>query len=151
MYFLIFIPNIPAKLVLLEPAASILRNSSKQNKPPQAAGILVTLYNSDMATDSKIPILVSIELDDFWRQMRVLIREELKSILSIKSTHASQDTTAFQIKPLYSMDSVRTLFDDVSRTTIYEWIKCGKLKPRKLKGKVYFLWTDIEKVLTQSD
>jgi hypothetical protein len=104
-----------------------------------------------MPTDSKIPVLVPIELDDFWRQMRLLIREELKSILHIQSLHESQETTAFQIKPLYSMDSVRSLFGDVSRTTIYEWIKCGKLKPRKLKGKVYFLWADIEKALTESE
>lgn len=33
------------------------------------------------------------------------------------------------------------------RTTIYEWITEGLLKPKKMKGKVYILWEDIRKRL----
>jgi hypothetical protein len=104
-----------------------------------------------MSTGSKTQFNIPVELDDFWREMRLLIREELKSILAMQFKSAVQDTTGFQVKPLYSMDGIRALFDNVSRSTIYDWINCGKLKPRKLKGKVYFFWKDIEKVLSEMD
>ena len=104
-----------------------------------------------MATDSKVPILIPIEVNEFWLQIQSIIREEVRSSMRFQLRQMSKETSAFQFKPIYSMESIRNLFDDVSRTTIYEWIKCGKLKPRKLKGKIYFLWADIEKVLNDSE
>jgi hypothetical protein len=52
---------------------------------------------------------------------------------------ASAIREGFVAKPLYDMKELRELFGGVNRTTIYEWIRCGLLHPRKMKGKVYFL------------
>ena len=105
-----------------------------------------------MAGKSDTPILVPMEMEIFWREMRQLIKEELQLIVvagkpETKLQHETKETTAFQQKPLYDMQETRQLFGNVSRTTIYDWVSCGKLKPKKLKGKVFFLWCDIEKLI----
>lgn len=107
-----------------------------------------------MAGKSDTPILVPMEMDAFWQEMRALIKEELQSVISARNPAskrdlASKETTAFQQKPLYDMKETRQLFGNVSRTTIYEWVNCGKLKPKKLKGKIFFLWCDIEKLIKE--
>ncbi|WP_367115549.1 helix-turn-helix domain-containing protein [Chitinophaga sp. CB10] len=33
------------------------------------------------------------------------------------------------------------------QSTIYDWIKHGKLKPYKIRSRVYFLWNDIQQLL----
>ena len=35
----------------------------------------------------------------------------------------------------------------VSRHTIYDWLKHGKLKPYKVRSRLYFLWNDIQDML----
>ena len=107
-----------------------------------------------MAGISDTPILVPIEMEEFWEQMRTIIREELKlmiaaNVCSAKKTGANgKETNGFRTKPLYDMKELVSLFN-VSRSTIYEWVTCGILKPRKIRGRVYFLWADIEKLLKE--
>jgi len=36
----------------------------------------------------------------------------------------------------------------LTRPTIYALIKDGKLRPFKIRSRVYFLWGDIEKLLS---
>lgn len=35
----------------------------------------------------------------------------------------------------------------VSKPTIYDWVRLGKLKPYKIRSRVYFLWQDISVLL----
>ncbi len=102
---------------------------------------------------SETPILISIETDKFWAQVRSIVREELQSLIAYnklpQKSPKDQDRNDIQYKPLYDMKEMRQLFSNVSRTTIYEWVKCGKLKLKKMKGKIYFLWSDIEVLLKQ--
>jgi len=49
-------------------------------------------------------------------------------------------------RPLLSIKEVCALFQ-ISKPTIYEWIKHGKLKPYKVGARVYFLMADIEALL----
>jgi len=97
------------------------------------------------------PILIPIETDEFWEQIRCIIREELRFVIESKKSpekkSIEKEVPALRYKPLYDMKELRQLFSDVSRTTIYNWVKCGKLKPKKMKGKIYFLWSDIEVLL----
>ncbi|MBX2924668.1 MAG: helix-turn-helix domain-containing protein [Chitinophagaceae bacterium] len=51
-------------------------------------------------------------------------------------------------KPLYKMDEVCQLFN-ITPPTIYNWIKHGKLKPKKVRSRVYFLWNDIQELLQE--
>lgn len=98
-----------------------------------------------MAQRDDTPILVPMEPDDFWAQIRGIIREEIGSLE--QKSEARQEVVGIKQKPFYDMSEVRVLFNKISRTTVYEWIKDGKLKPKKMKGKLYFLWCDIEKMM----
>lgn len=96
------------------------------------------------------PILVPLDLDEFFKCIREIIREEVQVVISDKVTTAAPgcETDGLTYRPLYDMQAVRHLFRDVARSTIYEWIHAGKLIPIKIngRGKVYFLWTDIERL-----
>jgi excisionase family DNA binding protein len=54
--------------------------------------------------------------------------------------------TGLTYKPLYKIAEVCALFH-VSKPTIYDWIKHEKLKPYKIRSRVYFLWQDIQQLL----
>jgi hypothetical protein len=101
-----------------------------------------------MANQDKLiaPVLVPIAADQFWSQLRAIVREEVLSLAEDKTLTNAISVNGLSQKPLFDMDEVRALFSNVSRSTIYEWIGAGLLKPLKLKGKVYFLWSDIEKL-----
>ena len=104
-----------------------------------------------MAGKVNSTILISMEVGEFFEALRKVIREEVKLGLSDKeSPHppAPLNTPGLIYKPLYDMKEIRHLFSDVSRSTIYDWIKAGRLNPVKIngRGKIFFLWTDIEKL-----
>jgi predicted DNA-binding transcriptional regulator AlpA len=44
------------------------------------------------------------------------------------------------------MDEVCEIFA-ITPPTIYDWIKHGKLKPKKIRSRVFFLWNDIQELL----
>ena len=91
-------------------------------------------------------MLFPYEPNQFWEQMRSIVREEITNIEKEKIKAVSYETAGLTYKPLYKMDEVRKIFQ-VSRPTIYEWIKDGKLKPYKIRSRVYFLWNDIQQLL----
>jgi excisionase family DNA binding protein len=56
------------------------------------------------------------------------------------------DTPGMTSKPLYKIAEVCAMFQ-VTKPTIYEWIKHGKLKPFKIRSRVFFLSQDIQQLL----
>ena len=53
------------------------------------------------------------------------------------------------LKKLLKAKEVCELFQ-VSKPTIYEWLKQGKLKSIKIESRRYFLWQDIEELIQRS-
>ena len=53
-------------------------------------------------------------------------------------------------KPLYKIAELCSMFQ-VTRPTIYEWINSGKLKPYKIRSRVYFLWEDIQQLFRREE
>lgn len=102
------------------------------------------IYNSTPA-----PILFPYEPEEFWEHIRLIIREEITRTSKEKSSGSLTETNGLTYKPLFKIAEVCTFFH-VSRPTIYEWIKDGKLKPYKIRRRVYFLWNDIQKLLPMS-
>jgi excisionase family DNA binding protein len=49
-------------------------------------------------------------------------------------------------KPLYKIADICALFH-VSKPTVYDWVKYGKLKPYKIRFRVFFLYQDIQQLL----
>jgi len=46
-------------------------------------------------------------------------------------------------KPLYKIKEVCVLFS-ISKPTVYEWVKAGKLHPVKVRSRVYFRGSEVE-------
>jgi excisionase family DNA binding protein len=102
----------------------------------------------DTVTNASIdtPILFPYEPQEFWQSIRQIIREEVSNVEKQKPITASFETTGLSYKPLYKIAEVCALFH-VTKPTIYDWIKHEKLKPYKIRSRVYFLWQDIQQLL----
>lgn len=101
-----------------------------------------------MENKGTVPMLFPIEPQEFWKQIRDIIREEIKGI---DKSHSPDGTTSFETpgmtyKPLFKITELCKMFQ-VTRPTIYDWIKRGKLKPYKIQSRVYFLWDDVQKLI----
>lgn len=92
------------------------------------------------------PMLFPYEPEQFWQSIRSIIREEVSQAANQAVSTPSYDTPGLTYKPLYKMAEVCTIFH-VTKPTIYDWIKHGKLKPFKIRSRVYFLWQDIQQLL----
>ncbi|SIO53975.1 helix-turn-helix domain-containing protein [Chitinophaga niabensis] len=96
-----------------------------------------------MIKQSKKQLLLPHDLDDFWHEIRQIVRQELTKLLNHASiSDVLEYPDGFVDKPLYSIAEVCKLFD-ITRPTMYEWIKDHKLTPKKVRGRVYFLGIDI--------
>jgi excisionase family DNA binding protein len=102
-----------------------------------------------MNSSTTTPMLFPYEPEQFWEHIRLIIREEITKTKKEKPAAAVTETPGLTYKPLFKIAEVCTLFD-VTRPTIYEWIKDGKLKPYKIGRRVYFLWNDIQQLLPVS-
>lgn len=92
-------------------------------------------------------MLFPFEPEKFWEQLRLIIREEVNKVDKNKKTASTDfETPGLTQKPLYKIGEVCKLFE-ISRPTIYDWIKHGKLRPFKIRSRVYFLWNDIQQLL----
>jgi excisionase family DNA binding protein len=92
------------------------------------------------------PILFPYEPQLFWESIRQIIREEVQNVDKQKAVSPSVETAGLTYKPLYKIAEVCALFH-VTKPTIYDWVKHGKLKPYKIRSRVYFLWQDIQQLL----
>ena len=97
--------------------------------------------------NSFTPVLFPYEPEKFLQSIRQIIREEVNKIENQRPTSSSYETPGLTYKPLYKIAEVCTIFH-VTKPTIYDWIKHGKLKPYKVRSRVYFLWQDIQQLLS---
>lgn len=96
------------------------------------------------------PILFPYEPGEYWHQIRQIIREEVKNLGKQAAVPTTFETPGLIYKPLYKIAEVCAFFH-VTKPTIYEWVKHGKLKPYKIRSRVYFLWQDIQQLLQLAD
>lgn len=92
------------------------------------------------------PMLFPYDPERFWNQIRQIIREEITKEEKKTTKPISYETTGMTYKPLYKIGELCNIFQ-VTKPTIYDWIKYGKLRPFKVRSRVYFLWNDIEKLI----
>lgn len=98
--------------------------------------------------DNKMmPVLMPYEPKEFWEMMRKIVREE---VLELKGSSHLVDTPGLTQKPLYKIAELCELFK-VSRPTLDDWVKHGKLRKVKVRSRVYFLGKDIERILEGED
>lgn len=100
-----------------------------------------------MAGNSTVPILIPFEPEEFWSQIRLIIREEVERNKTMKLLPQNLlQMSGFTEKPLFKIDEVCSLFK-VTKPTIYDWIKHGKLKRVKIRSRVYFLGSEIRELM----
>jgi excisionase family DNA binding protein len=105
------------------------------------------MKNERMDSNTSVPILFPFEPAEFWTQIRKVIQEEVSKIQYERQvTSAIMETPGLTEKPLYKINEICMLFN-VSKPTIYEWIKHGKLRRVKIRSRVYFLGKDIQQLL----
>lgn len=94
------------------------------------------------------PMLFPYDPEQFWQQMRQLVKEEinLQTENLKRPASTSYETPGMTYKPLYKIAEICDIFH-VTKPTIYDWIKHGKLKPFKIRSRVFFLWNDIQQLL----
>lgn len=95
---------------------------------------------------SVTPILFPFEPEQFWQSIRQIIREEIRGVETKAAALPIYQTAGMDYKPLYKIDEICGMLH-ITKPTIYEWIKHGKLKPYKIRSRVYFLWKDIQELI----
>ncbi len=95
---------------------------------------------------NSIPILFPMDPTEFWIQIRTIVHEEMIQLSKSKVTKSLMSTPGLTQKPLYKISELCLLFN-ITRPTIYEWIKDGKLRPVKIRSRVFFLGIDIQELL----
>ncbi len=94
-----------------------------------------------------MPVLIPVEAGEFWKQIRQIVRDEMLAVISGKNTgKVAMETPGLTQKPLYKISEVCVIFN-ITRPTVYEWIKAGKLRPVKIRSRVYFLGSEIQALL----
>jgi hypothetical protein len=81
------------------------------------------------------PMLFPYEPQMFWESIRSIIREEIQSAEKLKTDSPTFDTPGLTYKPLYKIAEVCSIFQ-ITKPTIYDWVKHGKLKPFKIRSRV---------------
>ena len=92
------------------------------------------------------PILFPYDPEQYWQSIRQIIREEVNNAEKQRPVSISYETPGLTYKPLYKIAEVCALFH-ITKPTVYDWMKHGKLKPFKIRSRVYFLWQDIQQLL----
>ncbi len=98
-------------------------------------------------TAAVTPMLFPYDPEKFWQSIRSIIREEVTSAEKQRPVSPANETPGMTYKPLYKIAEVCSIFH-VTKPTIYDWVKHGKLKPFKIRSRVYFLSQDIQQLMT---
>jgi hypothetical protein len=104
------------------------------------------MKENDANGTTMTPILFPYDPGMYWESIRKIIREEINGSERVKQNIPQFETTGLTYKPLYKIAEVCQIFH-ITKPTIYDWVKYGKLKPLKIRSRVYFLWQDIEKLI----
>lgn len=100
----------------------------------------------DVMKSGNTPILFPYDPVEYWQNIRQIIREEVGKIEGERQAGSILETPGLTYKPLLKISELCALFR-VSKPTIYGWIKVGKIKPVKVRSRVYFLFQDVQKLM----
>jgi predicted DNA-binding transcriptional regulator AlpA len=96
---------------------------------------------------NETPMLFPMAPGEFWKQIRTTIEEVVNEKLNQQG--ASPPVSHLPEKALLKAAEVCTIFQ-VSKPTLYDWLKQDKLKSFKIKSRRYFSRADIEAIIMQA-
>jgi predicted DNA-binding transcriptional regulator AlpA len=94
------------------------------------------------------PMLFPIAPGEFWKQIKATVEEVVNAKLN--QTIIQPTTDHLPEKALLKASDVCAIFQ-VSKPTIYDWLRQSKIKSFKIKSRRYFLRSDIEAMIQQSE
>src|SRR4051812_17259215 len=94
------------------------------------------------------PMLFSMAPAEFWKQIKATVEEVVNEKLN--QTIIQSPTNHLPEKALLKASDVCIIFQ-VSKPTIYDWLRQNKIKSFKIKSRRYFLRADIERMITQCE
>jgi predicted DNA-binding transcriptional regulator AlpA len=97
---------------------------------------------------NETPILFPMAPAEFWKQIRSTIEEVVNEKLNQQT--ALPSVSLLPERPLLKTSEVCAIFQ-VSKLTLYDWLKQKKLKSFKIKSRRYFSRVDIEAIILQND
>lgn len=102
----------------------------------------------ELMKSGNTPMLFPYDPVEYWQNIRQIIREEVSKMEKEKPAPGLLlETPGLTYKPLLKISELCTLFQ-VTKPTIYGWIKIGKIKPVKVRSRVYFLWQDVTHLMS---
>lgn len=103
-----------------------------------------------MDGNTSMPILIPLPPEEFWMKIQMIVKEELSLMQKKDESDLCENIFGLNEKSLLKVSEV-CMFFSVSKTTIYDWIKKGKLKRLKVGSRVYFLRSDIRDLIAHRD
>ena len=94
------------------------------------------------------PMLFPVSPTEFWKQIKTILEDVIEQKLKT-ATGRDLAPTLIPEKALLKATEVCKIFQ-VSKPTLYEWMKQDKLKSFKIKSRRYFSRADIEAVIKQT-
>ena len=94
------------------------------------------------------PMLFPMSPSAFWKQIKTMMEEVVEEKLAA-SKIPNLPPSHLPEKALLKATEVCQIFQ-VSKPTLYEWMKQDKLKSFKIKSRRYFSRADIEAVIKQT-
>ncbi len=90
------------------------------------------------------PMLFPMAPGEFWKQIKATVEEVVNAKLT--QTITPPPTDHLPEKALLKASDVCAVFQ-VSKPTLYDWLRQNKLKSFKIKSRRYFLRADIEAMI----
>ena len=94
------------------------------------------------------PMLFPMSSVEFWKQMKTLVEDVVEQKLNA-AIPKELPPSHLPDKALLKATEVCKIFQ-VSKPTLYEWMKQDRLKSFKIKSRRYFSRDDIEAVIKQT-
>jgi excisionase family DNA binding protein len=98
------------------------------------------------ATEKQEIILFPMHADTFWQQMRRLVESVVEEKLAQQYPRVQTHTATGE---LLKISDISRIFQ-VSKPTIYEWIKQDRLPSFKIRSRRYFKRADIERIMNKT-
>jgi excisionase family DNA binding protein len=90
-----------------------------------------------------VQMLVPMEPNAFWQKLKTIVEQV------VAESKQTAPVDKHSERPLLKAKEVCEIFH-ISKPTIYEWLKQGKIKSVKIQSRRYFHWTDVEELIQKS-
>ncbi len=91
------------------------------------------------------PMLFPMAPGEFWKQIKATVEEVVKANIN-QTSFQPPPTDHLPEKALLKLSDVCAVFQ-VSKPTLYDWLRQNKIKSFKIKSRRYFLRADIEAMI----